>query len=150
MKLLSLSTSLFYLAIGLFSSASHAQNQAQQTLKTGEQVYNHACVACHSTGVASAPKLGDKKAWAPLIAEGQDVLTAHAWVGVRAMPSQGGAPDLSMVEFARGVAWMASQSGGDWRAPDADMMKRIGHEAKARLSIEIKAKQELLNKIDPN
>ena len=45
---------------------------------------------------------------------------------------------------------MASQSGGDWRAPDADMMKRIGHEAKARLSIEIKAKQELLNKIDPN
>ena len=119
-------------------------------LKTGEQVYNRACVACHSTSVASAPKLGDKKAWAPLIAEGQDVLTAHAWVGVRAMPAQGGAPDLSIVEFARGVAWIASQSGGDWKAPDADMMEKIRKEAKARLASEIKAKQELLNKIDSN
>mgnify|MGYP003606360803 CR=1 FL=1 len=72
------------------------------------------------------------------------------WVFVTCQLRVDGAPDLSMVEFARGVAWMASQSGGDWRAPDADMMKRIGHEAKARLSIEIKAKQELLNKIDPN
>ena len=150
MKSLSLSTSLIFLTIGLFSPTIHAQNQTQQALKTGEQVYNHACVACHSTGVASAPKLGDQKAWAPLIAEGQDVLTAHAWVGVRAMPAQGGAPDLSMIEFARGVAWIASQSGGDWKAPDADMMEKIRKEAKARLASEIKTKQELLNKIDSN
>lgn len=150
MKLSSLSASLFSVGIALLSQQTYAQNQTNPSLKTGEQVYNHACVACHSTGVASAPKLGDKKAWAPLIAEGQDVLTGHAWVGVRAMPAQGGASDLSMDEFARGVAWMASQSGGDWRAPDADMMKRIRREAKARLIIEIKDKQELLNKINPN
>lgn len=148
MKFLSLSTALIYLSMGIVSPTINAQNQTQQTLKTGEQVYNHACVACHSTGVASAPKFGDKKAWAPLIAEGQDVLTAHAWVGVRGMPAQGGAPDLSITEFARGVAWIASQSGGDWKAPDAEMMEKIRKEAKARLAIEIKTKQELLNKID--
>lgn len=71
-------------------------------------------------------------------------------MGIRAIPAQGGAQDLSMDEFARGVAWMASQSGGDWKAPDADMMKRIRQEANARLIIEIKDKQELLNKISQN
>lgn len=148
MKLLSLSAPLVSIVIALLSPQAVAQSQAKQTLKTGQQVYDYACIACHATGVASAPKLGDKIAWAPLIAEGQDVLTAHAWVGVRAMPAQGGATDLSLEEFARGVAWMASQSDGDWRAPDADMMKRIRHEAKARLHIEIKTKQELLKKIN--
>ena len=41
---------------------------------TGEQVYNQACVACHGAGVAGAPKLGDKAAWAPRIAQGLDML----------------------------------------------------------------------------
>ena len=144
------STLLFSLSIISISPQIYAQGQTNQALKTGEEVYKHACMACHSSGVASAPKLGDKKTWAPLIAEGQDVLTAHAWVGVRAMPAQGGASDLSMEEFARGVAWMASQSGGDWKAPDAELMGKIRKEAEARLMIEIKEKQELLNKIKAN
>lgn len=98
--------------------------------------------------MASAPKLGDKTAWAPLIEEGQHILTAHAWVGVRAMPAQGGAPDLSIEEFANAVAWMASASGGDWKTPDADMMKRIRHEAAERLEKEIKEKKALRKKLE--
>lgn len=150
MKSRPLFASLCGLALVFGTSHAIAQTNTEKTLKTGEQVYNHACIACHSTGVASAPKLGDKKAWAPLIAEGQYVLTAHAWVGVRAMPPQGGAPDLSMEEFARGVAWIASQSGGDWKAPDTELMKQIRQEAAARLRLEIKAKKELLDKIKPD
>lgn len=135
------------LCLALASFQSVAKNHGTHTLKTGEQVYQQACVACHASGVASAPKLGDQKAWAPLIAEGQHVLTGHAWVGVRAMPAQGGAPDLTLEEFARGVAWMASNSGGDWKDPDADMMKRIKHEAAARLDAEIEAKEKLKAKL---
>ena len=91
----------------------------------GKKIYETTCAACHANGVASAPKPGDAKAWAPLIEEGQDILTAHAWVGVRAMPAQGGAPDLTLDDFAQAVAWMASASGGNWKAPDAAMMHRI-------------------------
>ena len=133
------------LALSLAATVAGAQTG---TTKTGEQVYQHACVACHATGVASAPKLGDKNVWAPLINEGQDILTAHAWVGVRAMPAQGGAPDLSIEEFADAVAWMASASGGDWKTPDADMMKRIRHEAAERLEKEIKEKKALRKKLE--
>ena len=96
-----------------------------QTLKSGEQVYKAVCSVCHVAGVANAPKFGDKKAWTPLIAEGQAVLTAHAWVGVRAMPPRGGSPNLSQEEFARAVAYMVRAAGGNWQDPDAKMLGRI-------------------------
>ena len=89
-----------------------------------------------------------ESAWAPLIEEGQHILTAHAWVGVRAMPAQGGAPDLALNEFADAVAWMARASGGDWQTPDAAMMARIRHEAAERLEKEIKEKKALRKKLE--
>ncbi|MBL0165915.1 MAG: c-type cytochrome [Propionivibrio sp.] len=70
----------------LLCQAAYAQPTLLQGNKTGEQVYKTVCLACHETGVAHAPKVGDRAAWAPLIEEGQHVLTGHAWVGVRAMP----------------------------------------------------------------
>lgn len=105
-----------------------------QNLKSGEQVYKEVCSVCHAAGVANAPKFGDAKAWAPLIKEGQDVLTAHAWVGVRGMPPKGGRADLSLEEFSRGVAYMARNSGGKWQDPDAKMLERIKAEEKKRLA----------------
>ncbi|MGE4126291.1 MAG: cytochrome c5 family protein [Pusillimonas sp.] len=150
MKNLTSASVLFALALGVAPALAGAQNGTTKTAKTGEQVYQQACVACHATGVASAPKLGDKNAWAPLIEEGQDILTAHAWVGVRAMPAQGGATDLTLAEFADAVAWMASASGGNWKTPDADMMKRIRHEAAERLDKEIKDKKALKKKLEHN
>ena len=107
--------------------------QAAQGAKSGEQVYKETCFACHATGVEKAPKFGERTAWAPLIKEGQHVLTAHAWVGVRAMPPKGGRPDLSLDEFARAVAYMARAAGGDWKDPDAAMLGRIRAEEKERI-----------------
>ena len=107
--------------------------QAAQGAKSGEQVYKEACFACHATGVAKAPKFGERTAWAPLIKEGQHVLTAHAWVGVRAMPPKGGRPDLSLEEFSRAVAYMARAAGGDWQDPDAAMLGRIRAEEQKRI-----------------
>jgi len=107
--------------------------QAAQGPKSGEQVYKEACFACHAAGVDKAPKFGEQTAWAPLIKEGQHVLTAHAWVGVRGMPPKGGRPDLSLEEFARAVAYMARAARGDWKDPDAAMLGRIRAEEKKRI-----------------
>lgn len=103
-------------------------------LASGEQVYRQVCIACRATGVENAPRLGDRQAWKPLIDEGQDTLTAHAWVGVRGMPARGGQPDLSLEEFARATACMARAAGGDWKDPDAHMLHEIGEEIAERLA----------------
>lgn len=100
--------------------------------KTGEEVYREVCSACHATGVANAPKFGDRKAWAPLIREGQVVLTADAWAGVRAMPPRGGRPELTLEEFGRAVAYMARAAGSGWKDPDAAMLEKIRAAEKRR------------------
>jgi cytochrome c5 len=129
MKYLAIFASLL---VGL--SASHAQNTDPAVIKSGEQIYKQTCVACHSSGVANAPKFGDKKTWMPLIAEGQHVLTAHAWVGVRGMPPKGGRSDLTLEEFASATAYMARAAGGKWTDPDAKMLAKIRQEEQLRIS----------------
>lgn len=104
-----------------------------QTLKSGEQVYTEVCAVCHATGVSGAPKFADKAAWKPLVAEGQHVLTAHAWVGVRAMPPRGGRPDLSLEEFSRATAYMARAAGAKWKDPTPKVLARIQKEEKQRI-----------------
>ena len=103
-------------------------------LKSGEQVYQQICSACHGQGLVNAPQLGDRAAWAPLIAEGQAVVTAHGWVGVREMPPRGGAPKLKLEEFGRAVAHMARAAGADWQDPDRSpaLIAAIRTEEKAR------------------
>ena len=105
-----------------------------QALKSGEQVYKEVCGACHTAGVANAPKLGDRKVWEPLISEGQAVLTAHGWVGVRGMPAKGGKADLALEEFARATAFMARAARGNWQDPDTKMMESIREEEKKRIA----------------
>ena len=129
------------LSFALLSAVLAAPASAQP--RTGEAVYQSVCIACHDSGVAHAPRKGDAAAWKPLIAEGQHVLSAHAFVGVRAMPARGGDEKLSLEEFSRAVAWMARQAGGDWQDPDAAMMHRIRLEAEKRIDVEIRAKQKL-------
>lgn len=76
----------------------------------GKAVYDKTCVACHSTGVAGAPKLGDKAAWAPRIKDGMDVMVEIALKGKGAMPPKGGNPSLSEAEVRAAVEFMVSQS----------------------------------------
>ncbi len=63
---------------------------APAALKTGEQVYQAQCVACHGTGVAGAPKFGDAAAWAPRIKSGLEALLTSSLKGKGAMPPRGG------------------------------------------------------------
>ena len=68
--------------------------------KTGAEVFQGACTACHGTGLLGAPKAGDKAAWAPRIAKGKPTLYEHAIKGFKGkpgseMPAKGGNPSLS-------------------------------------------------------
>ena len=56
----------------------------------GKSTYDTTCMACHGTGVAGAPKFGDKAAWAPRLAQGKDALYGSALKGKGAMPPKGG------------------------------------------------------------
>ncbi|MCX7960943.1 MAG: c-type cytochrome [Burkholderiales bacterium] len=85
--------------------------------RSGEEVVKAVCAACHATGVAGAPKIGDKAAWAPLIRRGLDKMLAVAITGEKAMPPRGGAPDLTDLELARAIVFMANQSGGNLKEP---------------------------------
>jgi cytochrome c5 len=87
--------------------------------KSGEEVYNAVCAACHSTGVAGAPKTGDTAAWAKLVQAPFETLLKGAINGIRAMPPRGGNPDLTDLEMARAVAYMANRSGGKYKEPAA-------------------------------
>ncbi len=58
--------------------------------KTPDQLYQGACFACHGTGAAGAPKLGDAAAWTDRLAKGLDALVSSAIGGVGAMPPRGG------------------------------------------------------------
>lgn len=68
-------------------------------------LYSQACAVCHATGVANAPKLGDKAAWAPRLAAGVDGLTASVVKGKGAMPPKGGSA-ASDAEIKTAVAYM--------------------------------------------
>lgn len=86
--------------------------------KTGEQVYAAQCTACHSAGLAGAPKFGDAAAWAPRIAQGYDVLLTSALKGKNAMSAQGGG-DFSDIEIGRAVVYMANKGGASLPEPAA-------------------------------
>jgi cytochrome c5 len=92
---------------------------APKVLQNGQAVYNSTCAACHGTGAAGAPKVGDAGAWAARIKQGYDTLLQHAIQGIRAMPAKGGNPDLDDVEVARAMVYMANQSGAKFKEPEA-------------------------------
>ena len=77
----------------------------------GEAVYTKACIACHSTGVAGAPKVGDKAAWEPRLAQGMDTLMSTALKGKGAMPPKGGHANLSDAEIKAAIEYMLGKSG---------------------------------------
>jgi len=91
---------------------------ANRPLRAGEEVFKGQCAACHATGAAGAPKVGDAGAWGPRLKQGFDTLVQSALKGKGAMGAQGGG-DFNDTEIARAVAYMANQSGGKFEEPKA-------------------------------
>jgi cytochrome c5 len=76
----------------------------------GKKLYESACMACHAAGVAGAPKLGDKAAWAARASAGIDGLTASVIKGKGAMPPRGAAGSASDAELRAAVEFIVSQA----------------------------------------
>ncbi|MBM3345292.1 MAG: cytochrome c5 family protein [Betaproteobacteria bacterium] len=91
--------------------------------RTGEEIVKTACFVCHGAGVAGAPKIGDKAAWAPLLKTGLDGLLKSSIKGKGAMPPRGGLPDLSDYELARAIVNIANKSGASFKEPAAPVAK---------------------------
>jgi cytochrome c5 len=96
-----------------------AEGSDQPGQRSGKEIVDSVCAACHTTGLLNAPKIGDTAAWAPLIKQGLQHLTEIAIKGIKQMPPRGGNPDLTDVEVARAVAYLANQSGAKFTEPAA-------------------------------
>ena len=70
-------------------------------------MYKQACFACHATGVAGAPKFGDKAAWAPRLPQGIAQLVQSVLKGKGVMPPKGGT-SASEAEIRAAVEYMVS------------------------------------------
>jgi len=85
-------------------------------MKTGEQVFQAQCTACHTAGALGAPKLGDAAAWGPRVKQGLEALVHSALTGKGNMSPQGGG-DFSDFEVTRAVIYMANQGGAKFEEP---------------------------------
>ena len=102
-----------------FAQLAALDANAPKVEKSGQEVFDAVCSSCHTPGALGAPKFNNKGDWGPRIAQGYDTLIKHATEGIRQMPPRGGDGDLSDIEVARAVAYMANSAGASFKAPDA-------------------------------
>jgi len=104
--------------VGQVSTKLDATPAAASTASAGGAIdakasYQQACFACHGTGAAGAPKIGDKAAWGPRIAQDKSTLYEHALKGFQGksgmMPAKGGS-QLSDDAVKAVVDYMVSQA----------------------------------------
>lgn len=93
-------------------------------MRSGEELVNAACGACHVAGVANAPKIGDPVAWGTLAKKGLPAMLQTVVAGKGVMPPRGGVADASDAELARAVVHMATRSGVQLKEPAAAAAKK--------------------------
>ena len=122
----------FATAVALLAVAlPFAMQPAQATTRSGKDVVDAVCAACHASGANGAPKIGDEKAWSNRAAQGLTSLTRHAIQGIRKMPAHGGNPGVSDFEIELAITYMVNRSGGHWATPidkSAPPVERGGEE----------------------
>ena len=92
----------------VFSSTVVAENTQ------GQGVYMNFCAPCHASGVAGAPKVGDKTAWQGRISKGDEAMADLAIKGFQGstgfMPAKGGNSALTDEEVTSATRYMVDQS----------------------------------------
>ena len=91
------------------NNAAAAATTAPAAATAAPALFAQVCSTCHTPGIAGAPKVGDKAAWAPRIAQGIDALTANAIKGKGAMPPKGGS-SASDADIKAVVTYMVNAS----------------------------------------
>jgi len=95
-------------AVAVAASATPSPGKADGA--AGEKLFKQACTACHATGVAGAPKLGDKVAWAPRVKLGVEALVSSVVKGKGAMPPRGAAGNATDAEIRAAVEYLVAQA----------------------------------------
>ncbi len=98
--------------VGISVTSDAPAANASSAARSGKEVYTAVCAACHDTGAAGAPKVGDKAAWEPRIATGLDSLMSTAINGKGAMPARGG-QNVGDEELKAAIRYMATETGFD-------------------------------------
>mgnify|MGYP001823148896 FL=1 len=97
-------TASLAMAIALFAVAGTS------SARDGKEIYDTKCFTCHAAGVAGAPKLGDKAAWAPRIETGMDAMMVTVIKGKGAMPPKGTCMDCTDDELKATTQYMVDAS----------------------------------------
>jgi len=113
------------------AAAASAAAPPEPAAGKGLSVYQASCSACHGTGAAGAPKLGDTAAWAPRIKAGLPALYNSALKGKAAMPAKGGNPALADADVKAAVDYLVAQASGGKAAATAPAAARPEPPAKA-------------------
>lgn len=92
------------------AAATAPEKSAAAGKADGKKIYDTTCAACHASGVAGAPKTGDKAAWAPRLKAGMNALYANALKGKNAMPPKGGNAALADDDVKAAVDYLAGLS----------------------------------------
>lgn len=98
------------MAAAATAAPAAAPTQAAATGGKGKAVYDAACMVCHAAGVAGAPKLGDKVAWAPRLQTGVEALYNSSLKGKNVMPPKGGNAGLPDADVKAAVDYMVAQA----------------------------------------
>jgi len=96
---------LFVMILGIVVTMTAAADAAKAG-RTGKQVYEAVCIACHGSGAAGAPKFGDKVWVQKEKKEGIKELVKDAIKGEKAMPPKGGCADCTDEEIRAAVKYM--------------------------------------------
>ncbi|MEH6561062.1 MAG: c-type cytochrome [Marinobacter sp.] len=91
-------------------AAAAASESASSGPRSGSEVYDAVCMACHTTGAAGAPVIGDAGAWAPRVDQGMETLISHAVNGYNAMPAKGGCANCPDEEIEAAVEHIVAES----------------------------------------
>ncbi len=96
-----------------FADSSNDQPIQLAALSDGfdaEAKYMLSCFACHSTGAAGAPVVGNAEEWGPRLEKGMDAVVANAINGVNTMPPKGLCFDCTDDDLKALVEYMVSSS----------------------------------------
>jgi len=102
-----------------FAKLAAIDANAPRVEKAGQEVYDAVCASCHGSGALGAPKFDSRGDWASRLGQGYNTLVKHAIEGLRQMPPRGGDDDLSDIEVARAVAYLANSAGANFKEPAA-------------------------------
>lgn len=98
-----LKTTLMVFLLSVITNSAFANNDV------GKKTYNRVCSACHDSGAAGAPELGDKFAWKSRIKKGKEALYSSALNGFGGMPARGGMSSLTDAQVKAVVNYMIAK-----------------------------------------